>query len=46
MMVVSNPLMRPYFLGGGALERFPLDSHELPEFQCKVEWTDIADFLF
>ena len=27
-MVVNNPLIRPYFLGGWALGGVPLDSHE------------------
>ena len=27
-MVVNNPLIRPYFLGGGGIGGVPLDSHE------------------
>ena len=27
-MVVNNPLIRPYFLGGGGLGGVPLDSHD------------------
>ena len=28
MMVVNNPLIRPYFLGGVALGGVPLDCHD------------------
>ncbi len=27
-MVVNNPLIRPYFLGGGGIGGVPLDSHD------------------
>ena len=28
-MVVNNPLIRPYFLGGGGIGGVPLDSHDI-----------------
>ena len=30
-MVVNNPLIRPYFLGGGGIGGVPLDSHDFAQ---------------
>ena len=45
-MVVNNPLIRPYFLGGGGIGGVPLDSHDFRECNpwTQEEGEDVISF--